>query len=80
MRSGYCIFCNYHFWIQFAFAEYIFYVSGNNRFVSFKQKHQLILCEPYGLILEFDINVSLPVGGLIENNFSFGLSILCFWI
>ena len=57
---------------KFSFVKGILNVSCNNGLVFFEQSGHLRLREPHGLVFEFDIDVCLAIGGLIEDDLSPG--------
>ena len=72
MRGGVCIFCTYHFFIQFSFLKYVSDMPGNNRPVSLEKQGHLFFCEPDSLVIKFNIDTGPAVGSLVEDNLSFG--------
>ena len=53
--------------IQLAVFNCIIYVAGYDRLILLKQFSHLSLCQPYGVVLQTDINLCLSVIGLIDD-------------
>ena len=64
--------------LQFSFFEYIEYMSADIRLLSVKKKCHLVYIQPYGLVLQADINLCLPVVGLVYNYLVFCIHRLMF--
>ncbi len=67
MPSGMCNFCTYLFSNQFSLFKYVTNMASNNSSILLKQLSHLSLCQPHRLILQTDINLSLPIWSLVNN-------------
>ncbi len=56
--------------IDLTFLKSITDMSRNRGLILFKKDRHLILRQPHSLILQFDIQLSLTVFGLIEDHFA----------
>ena len=68
MSSGMCKFCTYQFPFKFSLFENIVNMARDDGSVFLKQICHLSLSQPYCIVLQTNINLSLSVFSLIYNN------------